>query len=64
MSERQRTHQRPVVDDNPEPEEGASLDDMRTLADQLMTNAQDSMRRLGLDNASDFLNATRQSGGQ
>ena len=64
MSERQRTHQSPVVHDNPEPEEGASLDDMRTLADQLMANAQDSMRRLGLDNASDFLNATRQSGGQ
>ena len=64
MSERQRTHQRPVVDDNPEPQEGASRDDMRTLADQLMANAQDSMRRLGLDNASDFLNATRQSGGQ
>jgi hypothetical protein len=64
MTERQRTARPEVGDSDTGPEEDTSRADMRTLADQLMANAQASMRRLGLDNASDFLNATRQSGGQ
>ncbi len=64
MTERQRTRRPSVPEDNAETEQEVSLDDMRTLADRLMANAESSMRRLGLDNAQDFLVATRQSGGQ
>jgi len=65
MTERQRTG-RPsaATEEETDEAEAANLDDVRTLADSLMANAQSSLRRLGLGNANDFMNATRQSGGQ
>ena len=64
MTERQRTGRPAAPQDTNEEPEGASNDDVRELADSLMANAQDALRRLGLGNANEFLNATRQSGGQ
>ena len=65
MTERQRTG-RPgsTTEDSGDGDTESNLDEVRELADQLMANAQRSMQRLGLSDASDFLNATRQSGGQ
>ncbi|MDA1076207.1 MAG: hypothetical protein O3A63_15830 [Proteobacteria bacterium] len=48
----------------PEGDAGNNSDAMRDLADRLMANTEESLRRLGLANANEFLNATRQSGGQ
>jgi hypothetical protein len=65
MTERQRSGRPSAATEEATDEaEGANLDDVRTLADSLMANAQSSLRRLGLGNANDFMNATRQSGGQ
>ena len=64
MTERQRTGRPAAPEDNADDDPVSDHQDVRTLADSLMANAQDSLRRLGLGNANDFLNATRQSGGQ
>ena len=67
MSDRQKT--RPPTPPGDELDDSAdtgnaNLDDMRELADRLMARAQDSLRRVGMSDASEFLHATRQSGGQ
>lgn len=65
MSERQRIGRPDGPEDQDTEEDGApELDGIRELADQVMANAQSAMRRLGLDSAEAFMNATRQTGGQ
>ena len=64
MTERQRTAQHATATDPANSAETGKLGEIRTLADQLMANAEDSMRRLGLNSPDAYLNATRQSGGQ
>lgn len=64
MTERQRTGRPAAQEDANDEPEGANNDEVRELADTLMANAQDALRRLGMGNANEFLNATRQSGGQ
>lgn len=67
MSDRQRTRPPTPPGDKPDDSDdtgNANLDDMRELADRLMARAQDSLRRVGMSDASEFLRATRQSGGQ
>jgi hypothetical protein len=65
MSERQRTGRPAGSGTEAGEEEGSgNLDEVRDLAERMMVSARRSLQELGLNNASDFLNATRQSGGQ
>ena len=64
MSQRQRTGRPTNPENNTEQDDTNTLSDVRTLADKLMANAERSLQSLGLNDADDFLNATRQSGGQ
>ena len=65
MSERQRVGRPgPSADDAENDEDTAHLDEVNELAARMMARAQQSLRDLGLTDSNEFLNATRQSGGQ
>ena len=67
MSERERTRQEALPTsgaNGPAPSGTSDLDRLRELADELMDDADASLQRLGINDATDFMRATRQSGGQ
>ena len=67
MSERERTRQETLPAggaNGPAPSGASDLDRLRELADELMDDADASLQRLGINDATDFMRATRQSGGQ
>ena len=67
MSERERTRQETLPAsgvNGPGPSDASDLDRLRELADELMDDADASLQRLGINDATDFMRATRQSGGQ